>query len=336
MAPFAYSEDGYELTFATNCLGHFLLVELLTSRIAENGRIVFTASGTHDPDTFDGRMVGAVVEPDANRLVAVGRDGAAPLSAGKRYSTSKLCNILNAYELDRRLRKSGKLHCLDRVRSGGGHGLGISARHASAGAMAGQDCFLQMGQRAPRTTMGSLAFSGASLARLAADPAYADASGKYFQSNDGKLSETRSSILSYDEARAASLWNQMRRWPGRTGRRAAIETTTGRKLIEVATALLDSGGENAVTLRAVGQAAGLSHNAPYKHFASRNALLAAVATTSLAELAEAARTIRTSSRPPLGKMSDAIALFIDYSRQRGRPAIGYCSTIPTLPPPAAS
>jgi hypothetical protein len=57
--------------------------------------------------------------------------------------------------------------------------------------------------------VGSLAFSGASLARLAADPSFADASGKYFQSNDGKLVETRSSALSYDEGRAEKLWKQM-------------------------------------------------------------------------------------------------------------------------------
>ncbi len=92
--------------------------------------------------------------------------------------------------------------------------------------------------------------------------------------------------------------------------------TTGEKLIEAAASLLDSGGESAVTLRAVGLAAGLSHNAPYKHFASRNALLAAVAAVSFEELAKAANAIRTSSRPPAQKMSEAIALFVDYSRQR--------------------
>ena len=53
---------------------------------------------------------------------------------------------------------------------------------------------------------------------------------------------------------------------------------TAQKLVDAATALLDSGGENALTLRAVGQAAGVSHNAPYKHFANRSALLGAVAT----------------------------------------------------------
>jgi AcrR family transcriptional regulator len=94
------------------------------------------------------------------------------------------------------------------------------------------------------------------------------------------------------------------------------EMKTGEKLIEVAADLLDAGGEDAVTLRAVGQAAGLSHNAPYKHFASRGALLAAVATASFEELAKEAGALRISGRPPSEKLLAAIQLFIDYSRQR--------------------
>ncbi len=42
-----------------------------------------------------------------------------------------------------------------------------------------------------------------------------------------------------------------------------------RRLIIAAIALLDSGGEGAVTLRTVGHASGIPHNAPYKHFESR-------------------------------------------------------------------
>ena len=33
--PLSYSPEGYETTFATNCLGHFLLIELLTDRMAD-------------------------------------------------------------------------------------------------------------------------------------------------------------------------------------------------------------------------------------------------------------------------------------------------------------
>ncbi len=52
-------------------------------------------------------------------------------------------------------------------------------------------------------------------------------------------------------------------------------------LIAAAAELLDRGGPAAVTLREVGHAAGVSHNAPYKHFADKDALLAAVASREL-------------------------------------------------------
>jgi len=55
-------------------------------------------------------------------------------------------------------------------------------------------------------TMGSLAFSGPALARVVVDPSFAQASGKYIQSKNGSLLETRSSTTSYDEKRAAQLW----------------------------------------------------------------------------------------------------------------------------------
>ena len=45
--------------------------------------------------------------------------------------------------------------------------------------------------------------------------------------------------------------------------------TKDRRLIIAATALLDSGGEGAVTLRTVGHASGIPHNASYTHFESR-------------------------------------------------------------------
>jgi AcrR family transcriptional regulator len=45
--------------------------------------------------------------------------------------------------------------------------------------------------------------------------------------------------------------------------------------------LMDAGGLEAVTLREVGRRAGVSHNAPYKHFADKEALLAAVAAREL-------------------------------------------------------
>lgn len=56
---------------------------------------------------------------------------------------------------------------------------------------------------------------------------------------------------------------------------------TREALIDAAERLLDDGGVEAVTLRDVGSRAGVSHNAPYKHFASKERLLAAVAAREL-------------------------------------------------------
>lgn len=89
--------------------------------------------------------------------------------------------------------------------------------------------------------------------------------------------------------------------------------TTDKKLIAVAAALLDSGGEDAVTLRAVGHHSGLSHNAPYKHFHSRDALLAAVAAADFVLLAKKFKSVRQSSADPTVKLVDALKVVIAFS-----------------------
>ena len=202
-----YSVDGYEETFATNHLGHFLLLELLIDRVAENGRVVFTASGTHDPDTVDGKLVGAAIEPDAVMLANDGKEGRKPTSAGKRYSTSKLCNVLTAYELHRRLRRSGSAITSIAFDPGSTAGTGFLRAMPAPVRWLSRTAFFNRFQKRLGITMGSTEFSGASLARLAADPAFAEPSGKYLQSNDGRLIETQSSAISYDEGRASKLWN---------------------------------------------------------------------------------------------------------------------------------
>ncbi|NGM12364.1 TetR/AcrR family transcriptional regulator [Verrucosispora sp. WMMA2044] len=58
-------------------------------------------------------------------------------------------------------------------------------------------------------------------------------------------------------------------------------------LVAAATALLDEGGPEHVTLREVGRRAGVSHNAPYKHFTDKQALLEAVAAREFDRLGRA-------------------------------------------------
>ncbi len=91
--------------------------------------------------------------------------------------------------------------------------------------------------------------------------------------------------------------------------------TTAERLVAAASALLDAGGEEAVTLRAVGHAVGVSHNAPYKHFKDRNTLLAAVAMVDFAMLTEAFALIRQSSAKPTSKLKQALRRVIDYASE---------------------
>ncbi len=89
---------------------------------------------------------------------------------------------------------------------------------------------------------------------------------------------------------------------------------TDKKLVAAAAALLDSGGESAVTLRAVASAVGVSHNAPYKHFNGRSALLAAVAIDDFAKMTEAFSAIRRSRSKPMSKLKKALAAFVEYGQ----------------------
>ncbi|MFV2026864.1 SDR family NAD(P)-dependent oxidoreductase [Micromonospora sp. LOL_028] len=95
------SADGYELTFATNHLGHHLLVAGLLDDLAAGARIAIVSSGTHWREKSMG-----FPEPrwtSARELVDPSDADATPTAGRVRYSTSKLANIYFVYELARRL-----------------------------------------------------------------------------------------------------------------------------------------------------------------------------------------------------------------------------------------
>jgi NAD(P)-dependent dehydrogenase (short-subunit alcohol dehydrogenase family) len=87
------SKDGYEMTFAVNHLGHFLLTDLLLPLVkkAEQGRIINVSSGAH---------WGAKI--DFDDLMAEKK-----YTAFKAYGQSKLANILFTRELAKRLEAEG-------------------------------------------------------------------------------------------------------------------------------------------------------------------------------------------------------------------------------------
>lgn len=68
-------------------------------------------------------------------------------------------------------------------------------------------------------------------------------------------------------------------------------------LIQAGLAILAEEGAQALTLRAAARRAGVSHNAPYRHFADKEALLAAIAEEGFDELANRLEEARARSRP---------------------------------------
>lgn len=89
--PCQRTEDGFELTLATNHLGPFALTGLLLDRLAAGARIVTVSSMAHLEGVMDFDDLQAERHYDPERA----------------YAQSKLANLLFTYELDRRLRAAG-------------------------------------------------------------------------------------------------------------------------------------------------------------------------------------------------------------------------------------
>ncbi len=87
--PYRKTEDGFEMQFGTNHLGHFALTGLLLPHI--DGRVVTVSSVMH--------RAGRIRFDDLN--------GEKSYSPWPFYGQSKLANLLFMSELDRRLRKAG-------------------------------------------------------------------------------------------------------------------------------------------------------------------------------------------------------------------------------------
>lgn len=92
--------------------------------------------------------------------------------------------------------------------------------------------------------------------------------------------------------------------------------TTREVLLDSALRLLDGGGVEAVTLREVGIGAGVSHNAPYKHFASKQALLAAVAARELSERAIEFAAIAQRYPDPADVLREVLHSYIGWALTR--------------------
>ncbi len=78
-----------------------------------------------------------------------------------------------------------------------------------------------------------------------------------------------------------------------------------------ALAVIDAEGLEALSLRAVARRLGVSHQAPYKHFPSRNALLAEVVTRAYESFVGHLRAQVHGDEDDLSRLGDA---YLDYAR----------------------
>jgi AcrR family transcriptional regulator len=98
--------------------------------------------------------------------------------------------------------------------------------------------------------------------------------------------------------------------------RTESAAATRRALLDAAAALLDGGGPDAVTLREVGARAGLSRGAPYRHFADKESLLAAIAAESWELIGDHMHGLRTAPGLPEERLRAALVDVIAISRRQ--------------------
>jgi len=209
------SPQGYEISMATNHLGHFLLIQMLLPELQNSShpsrRVVILGTVTANSKELGGKI--PIPAPaDLGDLSGFAAGFKAPIAMangkafkpGKAYKDSKLCNMITTQELHRRL-----------------HGTtGIVFSSLYPGCVADSPLFRntpKLFQKIfpwfqKKITGGyvSQALAGERVAQVVADPAFA-ASGVHWswgnrQSKEGKQFSQELSDKASNPATAAKLW----------------------------------------------------------------------------------------------------------------------------------
>ena len=175
------SVDGFELTFATNHLGPFLLTALLSDHLHKTARIVMVASRIH----YRGHL----------HLDAV-TNARARYTATAAYAQSKLANVMHTFALARRM---------------AGTGISVNCLHPG---VVGTN-LLPRWLRIVKPLISRSMFDAERGARtsiyLALDPSVAGITGRYF---DEYQFPRDASPLANDVELQESLWKVSAQWTG--------------------------------------------------------------------------------------------------------------------------
>ena len=183
------SVDGFEVTMATNHLGHHLLTSLLLDLLRRGrARIVNVSSDGHRRGDLRRAPLEEILRGDLS------------YSGLRAYGDSKLANILFTFELMRRY---------------GSEGITANALHP--GVLATR---IWNQNRSPlsllmvlfKPLMGRPAVGGRAVFRLATNPSLGEAGGSYFNVEE----EARAATQAYDRDLASELWDTSTRLTGAT------------------------------------------------------------------------------------------------------------------------
>lgn len=173
------SVDGFELTFATNHLGPFLLTALLSDHLAEAARIVMVASRIHYRGHLD--------------LDAV-TDARARYQATAAYARSKLANVMHTFALARRM---------------AGSGISVNCLHPGVVATNLLPRWLRVVKPLITKEMFDAERGARTSIYLALDPSLAGITGRYF---DEYQSPREASQLANDIKLQETLWERSAQW----------------------------------------------------------------------------------------------------------------------------
>lgn len=180
------TEDGIEIVFQTNHLGHFLLANLMLPYMEDGGKIFSTSSDMHDSPI--GKM-------EWKGTQALAHPSEKDMESRLRYSFSKLCNLYFVYELARREKQEGKNIHVNAFNPGF-----MQTNFAPVNNKRAQIVKLTMPKR-----FGDLGKSADAYAELVINDEMAITSANYY---DRSVNTIESSKLSYNEENAKELWEE--------------------------------------------------------------------------------------------------------------------------------